>query len=89
MFVFEEDSYLTFMVWNLHSKFLFTKQRNQNINNAEAPWGKSSDINLKLRPHEVKSSTNGACKCKIKIFALSGMPNRCHYLLVLYSWAGS
>ena len=39
MFIFEEDSHLTFMVWNLHSKFLFTKQRSQNINNAEALLG--------------------------------------------------
>ena len=39
MDVFEEDSHLTVMVCNLHSKFLFTKQRNQNLNNAEAPWG--------------------------------------------------
>ena len=44
MFTFEEDSHLTFMFWTLHSEFLFTKS--QNINNAEALCGKSSDITL-------------------------------------------
>ena len=74
MFVFEEDSHLTFMVCNLHFKFLFTKQRNQNINNAEAPWGEIIRYYLKLRPREVESSSNGARERKIKIFTLSSMP---------------
>ena len=64
MLVFEEDSHLTFMVWNLYFKFLFAKEKEPKHKQCRGSlWGnhqilitlfcKKNLEEFQIRPHDV------------------------------------